>query len=260
MAGGILHAVAFLIVSAAAVSGSALAAGNDLFIGQFAVEDARSGAQDRQTLHYHIVHDSPGLLLAQLAGRVAAPRRHDDGVSFSLDAYPAARTPEPDGSHLAASFLIDHTQPSIRALRGRIEQRYGPRPLPGDLELFVYEYIEDKNSAHGFDVASVVAQSRSGDCTEHAVLLTALLRMFDYPARTVIGVFVSLQDPLRAYGHAWAEYHGAAGWTGVDATRIDNAVEVHHIPLAVIGDESIAYRMAVAGTLRYLSIDRIMVE
>jgi len=259
-AGGLLRAGTLLFMSAVLTSGPADAVGNDFFIGQFVVEDARSAPQHRHTLHYHIVHHDPGLLLEQLADRVNAPRRSHNGVSFNLSAYPVAQTPPADSSHLDSSFLIDYTEASIQALRHRIEYRYGPHPSPGELEQFVFEHIEDKNYAHGFDVASIVAQSQSGDCSEHAVLLTALLRMYKYPARTIIGIYVSLQDPVVAYGHAWTEYHDDSGWSGIDATRIDNTVGVHYIPLSVISDESIAYRMALVGALRYLSINRIVVE
>jgi transglutaminase-like putative cysteine protease len=249
-----------LSLTAAVVTGPAGAAGADLFIGQFVVEDARAAPQQLDTLQYYIVHEDPGLLEAQLAGWISAPGRSQHGVSFRLNAYPVAQTPVADRSHLASSFLIDYLQPSIQALRSLIETRYGSLPSPAELEEFVYGYIEDKNVARGFDVASIVAQSRSGDCSEHAVLLTALLRMYGYPARTVIGVFVSLRDPVLAYGHAWAEYHDDRGWAGVDGTRIDDTVGMHYIPLGVISDESIAYRMAVAGTLRFLSIEKIRVE
>ncbi len=255
-----LRAGVLLVLLAAVTSCPAGVTGNDLFIGQFVVEDARSAPRHHHTLHYHVVHDDPGLLQAQLTGRVVAPRRSHNGVSFKLSAYPVAQTPPADSSHLEPSFLIDYTQPSIQALRSRIERRYGPHPSRNELEQFVFGYIEDKNSPHGFDVASVVAQSRSGDCSEHAVLLTALLRMYGYPARTVIGIFVSLQDPVLAYGHAWTEYYGDTGWVGIDGTRIDKTVGAHYIPLGVIRDESIGYRMAVLRAVSYLSIDKIVVE
>ena len=84
--------------------------------------------------------------------------------------------------------------------------------------------------------------------------------MYGYPARTVIGIFVSLQDPVLAYGHAWTEYYGDTGWVGIDGTRIDKTVGAHYIPLGVIRDESIGYRMAVLRALSYLSIEKIVVE
>ncbi|MEN8205482.1 MAG: transglutaminase-like domain-containing protein [Pseudomonadota bacterium] len=255
-----VKAAALLFMTVVAVCESACAAGNDLFIGQVVVEDARATPRSRHALHYRIDHDDPEFLASQLAGWIAAPGHNGDGVSFSLDAYPVTRTPVADDSHLDSSFVIDYTEPSIQELRDQIASRYGAHPSPGELEQFVYEYIEDKNVARGFDVASIVAQSRAGDCTEHAVLLTALLRMYGYPARTVMGIFVSLQEPVMGYGHAWAEYRGDAGWIGIDGTRIDDSVGAHYIPLGVIRDESIAYRMAVVGVLHSLSIDRITVE
>jgi len=258
--GRALPAIALLVTAAVSVCEPAGAAGDSLFIGEIVVEDKRTTTLPQQALHYTLTHNDPERLASQLAGWIPTPVRHGNDVSFRLDAYPVAQTPEADGSHLASSFLIDYTEPSIRGLRPLIESRYGRQPSPGDLEQFVYASIEDKNAARGFDVASIVAQSRSGDCSEHAVLLTALLRMYGYPARTVLGIYVSLQEPVMAYGHAWAEYRTRTGWTGIDGTRIDDSVGVHYIPLGVIRDESIAYRLAVAGVLHGLSIERIRVE
>jgi len=249
-----------LFIALGVACGLAGAAGDNLFIGQVVVEDARATTQTGQALHYRIAHDDPEQLASQLASWISTPVRSGAGIAFSLAAYPVTRTPEADGSQLASSFLIDYMEPPVQALRSNIEAHFGPHPSPAELEQFVYEYIDDKNSARGFDVASVVAQSRAGDCSEHAVLLTALLRMYGYPARTVLGIFVSLQQPAMGYGHAWAEYRGNAGWIGVDGTRIDASVGAHYIPLGVIRDESIAYRMAVAGVLHHLSIARITVE
>jgi transglutaminase-like putative cysteine protease len=255
-----IRAGALLLTVAIAASESAGAAGDNLFLGQIIVEDTRATVQARQTLHYRIVHKDPDLLVSQLSGWVAATKRSGNGVSFSLDAYPVTKTPAADGSHLASSFLVDYTEPAIQELGSRIESRYGAHPSPGELEQFVYEFIENKDATRGFDVASIVAKSRAGDCTEHAVLLTALLRMYGYPARTVLGIFVSLQEPAMGYGHAWAEYRGDTGWIGIDGTRVDENVAAHHIPLGVVRDESIAYRLAVVSALGNLSIDRITIE
>jgi hypothetical protein len=255
-----LPAMAVLLTVAVSACEPAGAAGDSPFIGEFAVEDERIAALPRQALHYRITHNDPERLASYLAEWIPTPVRRGSDISFSLDAYPVTQGPEVDGSHLASSFLIDYTEPSVQELRALIETRYGPRPSPGDLERFVYESIEDKNSARGFDVASVVAQSRTGDCSEHAVLLTALLRMYGYPARTVLGIFVSLQEPAKGYGHAWVEYRAESGWTGIDGTRIDDSVGMHYIPLGVIRDESIAYRLGIVGLLHGLSIDRIRVQ
>ena len=249
-----------MLLLAVLAVGPVTAAGNNLFIGQFPVEDARIPSHDRQVLHYQIVHDDPGLLQAQLANWIGKPKLVQDGVSFSMGGYPVVSTPAADDRHLAASFLIDYTEPAIQALVEDIESRYGYQPSPGELEQFVHDFIADKNSAHGFDVASMVAKSAAGDCTEHAVLLTALLRMYNYPARAVTGIYVSLQEPVLAYGHAWTEYYGDKGWTGVDGTRITETVGAQHVPLSVVRDESIVYRLSLISTLQSHSIDRIIVK
>lgn len=254
-------AVITLVLLAAVLPGGASAGGSrPLFIGQFAVEDARAGTRAGQTLHYRIIHDEPGLLAQRLADWIDAPLLAGDGVAFSLADYPASVT-RPDGTgHLASSFLIDFAEPDVQTLRAAISARYGSRPAPAELERFVHEHITDKNVAHGFDVASVVARSRAGDCTEHAVLLTALLRMYGYPARAVIGVFVSLDAPATAYGHAWTEYHDGARWVGVDGTRVADRMDARYIPLGSIADESMGYRLASIGLLRALAIRGIVVE
>lgn len=255
-----MPAAALLLLTVFAAAESATGADSKLFIGEIAVEDARATARPGQTLHYTIMHDDPERLKSRLTGWVADPGSSGDGVTISLDAYPVTQTPEANSRHLASTFLIDYTEPSIQGLRKHIEIRYGPHPAPAELEQFVYEHIKDKNLARGFDVASIVARSRAGDCSEHAVLLTALLRMYGYPARTVLGIFVSLQEPVMGYGHAWTEYRSKAGWIGVDGTRIDDSVGAHYIPLGVIRDESIAYQLAIVGVLHNLSIARITVE
>jgi hypothetical protein len=253
-------ACAGLLWLALFAAGPLAAADTELFIGQIRVEDARTASADAQVLHYRIMHEDAAGLQAQLARWVDQPQPVEGGVAFSLPAYPMAATPAGDDRHRAASFLIDYTEPVIQALAVPIEQRYGKRPSPGELEQFVHDYIVDKNSAHGFDVASMVARSRAGDCTEHAVLLTALLRMYDYPARTVTGLYVSLQEPVLAYGHAWVEYYADDGWIGLDGTRISHGVGAQHVPLGVVEDETMAYALGLIGSFQMLAIERVIVE
>lgn len=255
-----LIARAGLLLLATFLAGPLEAADANLFIGQIRVEDARAASADSQVLHYRIMHEDPAGLQLQLARWIGQPEPVEGGIAFSLHAYPVAATPADYERHRAASFLIDYTEPVIQALAGPIEQRYGKQPLPGELEQFVHEYIVDKNGAHGFDVASMVAKSRAGDCTEHAVLLTALLRMYYYPARTVTGLYVSLEEPVLAYGHAWAEYYGDDGWIGLDGTRISNTVGAQHVPLDVVEDESIAYALGLIDTFQAFTIDQVIVK
>lgn len=236
------------------------AADSRLFLGQIQLEDARATQSDAGPLQYWIQHENAPLLQAQLGHWLDQLHIVDGGVAFSLDAYPTASNVSVTEQHRAASFLIDYDEPVLQALRVPIEQHYGKQPTPEQLEQFVYDYIVNKNSAHGFDVASRVAKSRAGDCTEHAVLLTALLRLYGYPARTITGVYVSLQQSALAYGHAWTEYHSATGWSGLDATGISERVGAQHIPLGVVENETIAYAMGLLSSLQALAIERIRVR
>lgn len=242
------------------LAGPLEAADANLFIGQIRVEDARPAGEEAQVLHYRVMHEDSTVLQQQLARWIDQSEPVEGGVAFSLDAYPVAAAPAVDERHRASSFLIDYTEPVVQALAEPIEQRYGSRPTPEELEQFVHDYIADKNVGHGFDVASMVAKSRAGDCTEHAVLLTALLRMHGYPARAVTGLYISLEEPVLAYGHAWTEYYGDDGWTGLDGTQISHTVGAQHVPLGVVEDESIAYALGLMGVLRALAIERVIVK
>lgn len=76
------------------------------------------------------------------------------------------------------------------------------------LRRFVYRYINSKNLGVGFASASETCRTREGDCSEHATLLTALLRLAGIPSRTVSGlVYVDqFMDAERVFGfHMWSQ-------------------------------------------------------
>ncbi|CAG0992084.1 hypothetical protein PHYC_02354 [Phycisphaerales bacterium] len=93
------------------------------------------------------------------------------------------------------------------------------------LRRFVYRFIKDKNLNVGYATASEVAVNRSGDCSEHGVFLTALLRANGYPARVAAGlVYVDEfagQKGVFGY-HMWAqaliEIDGKKRWVDLDGT------------------------------------------
>ncbi len=98
----------------------------------------------------------------------------------------------PNEAHLESSNMIDHNNPKIRELLRKA--------LPGDvsnlsdsqkasrLRAFVYDYIDEKDLSVGLASAGEVAHTAQGDCTEHAVLLAALLRAEGIPSRTISGL------------------------------------------------------------------------
>jgi len=113
-----------------------------------------------------------------------------------------------------STFVIDHEEPSVRALLETVPS--GERTPPG-LEAFVARTLAE-STGRRFDIASRVATLKKGDCTEHAVLLTALLRASGHSARVVLGVVVLLGPGMaEAAGHAWVEVEEAGTWRRLDA-------------------------------------------
>ena len=82
------------------------------------------------------------------------------------------------------------------------------------------EAIPDKSMGRAWDTASRVASHGAGDCTEHAVLLAALARSFEIPARVVVGtVILEHEGEWQAYRHAWTEIFDGARWQLADFIR-----------------------------------------
>jgi hypothetical protein len=100
---------------------------------------------------------------------------------------------------------------------------------------------------HGFDIASRVARDREGDCTEYTVLLTALARSLDIPARIVMGLVVVREDAqFQAYGHAWAEFRIGDRWQVADAALSNLSTPFYYLPFGVLADEGPGFTFAIA--------------
>ena len=98
------------------------------------------------------------------------------------------------------------------------------------LERFVHDRIERKDFSRSFATAAEVAKNPRGDCTEHGVLLTALLRARQIPARIASGlVYVdSAQGPTMGY-HMWTEAYIGNRWIPLDAVMGKGGIGPGHI-------------------------------
>jgi len=85
------------------------------------------------------------------------------------------------------------------------------------LEKYVKQHITEKDFSTAFATAAEVAQSRQGDCTEHAVLLAALARACGIPARGAMGLIYLPEDQAFFY-HMWTEVYVDNRWIPLDAT------------------------------------------
>jgi len=82
--------------------------------------------------------------------------------------------------------------------------------------------------------AEEVLKTRVGDCNEHAVLLTALLRASGIPARVCVGLVYARGMFLY---HAWCEIY-LGEWISADPTLNQIPADVSHIKLVKGGLES----------------------
>ncbi len=135
-----------------------------------------------------------------------------DPESVALDREP----------YLRASTFVDHRNAGVRQLladAGTADLPPGERAEA--LRAFVAGFLRDKNLDSILATAGEAAASRSGDCTEHSVLLTALLRASGIPARVVTGLIyvrkIAGERDVFAY-HMWTQAWVGDHWTDLDAT------------------------------------------
>ena len=124
-------------------------------------------------------------------------------------------------------------------------------------EAFVREYIFGKSLSVGYASALEVATTRQGDCTEHALLLTALARSSGIPARVATGIAYVPHFGSREHvfvPHAWTEAYIEGRWQGFDAALA--RFDAGHIALAIGDGDPVRYFAGVA-LLGHLRIDTI---
>lgn len=128
---------------------------------------------------------------------------------------------------LASSSAADLTDDKITALTAKA-LKDAPADKAQRAELLrraVYEHISDKNLGTAMATASEVVRTRSGDCSEHGVLLAALLRADKIPSRVATGLIYadSFAGSREIFGyHMWAQalLDGPEGprWVDLDGT------------------------------------------
>ena len=167
---------------------------------------------------------------------VARGERGDLRVTVSTKARQSSPLPDRE-RYLRASSYLNITDPKIvqlaqQALKG-VPDDLGARAEA--LRAFVHHYLVRKDLSTGFATATEVAQSKSGDCTEHAVLLAALLRAAGIPSRAVSGLLYveEFAGAREVFGyHMWTQSWIDGVWVDLDAMT-ENAFDATHIALGL---------------------------
>lgn len=137
-----------------------------------------------------------------------------------------------DPRWLRATEVIDINHPAVQELLGRLKigESLAPLKQAEAMRAGVERHLSSKDLGSAFASAGQAAESRSGDCTEHAVLLAALLRARGIPARVASGLVYVPPHAGRPAGWGWhlwtqalvpppgARDDAAPRWFDLDAT------------------------------------------
>lgn len=183
---------------------------------------------------------------------------------------------ESDQRLLRPNEVIDSDHPAIVALlaAANVPPKARPTKRVDALRTFVARHISNKNLGSAFAKASETAASRSGDCTEHAVLLAALMRAAGIPARVASGLVYVPAAAGRPAGWGWhlwtqglvnppdAESPEDLGWVDFDATLPAVGPRFHaaHVVVATTDLGGGATDPAFARALSFLGSVEIEVE
>jgi len=161
------------------------------------------------------------------SGAQRVHQREDGAVEIDLDAgRGSAASPDElsDEAFSRPSTLVDSADPEVIAFMNRALRRASdaPEARAEALRRAVGSHITRKNFATAFGSASDAVRDRTGDCTEHSVLLAAALRADGIPSRVATGLvhgrFQGASDGGFAW-HMWTQALVDGHWIDLDATR-----------------------------------------
>jgi hypothetical protein len=152
--------------------------------------------------------------------------------------------------YLDASAMIDPGDPVIQALAAKAARGAGETAFARAeaMRAFVHDFIDAKGLDTAFASASETAQMRSGDCSEHAMLLAAMLRADGVPARVAVGLVYadSFLGREGIFGwHMWTQAVIDGRWVDFDAT-LPTRFHAGHVltGTTALGDGALAGELA----------------
>jgi hypothetical protein len=168
-----------------------------------------------------------------------------------------------DKEYLASNSVLQIDDPRVRQMA---DEGRGSSADPTDvalaLERYVHRVMTRRNFSQAFSTAAEVAETREGDCTEHAVLLAALARACGIPSRVAIGlVYV---ERAGGFGfHMWTEMLLDGQWTPFDATLGQGGIGAGHLKLtdsSLAGASAYSSFLPVAQVVGQLKVSVIAAE
>jgi hypothetical protein len=183
---------------------------------------------------------------------VTAPHYDDAAAAHGTNRAGAVeKDAPPTADDLSSNGMLQSDDPKIVAMAR--EARAGarePLAVARALELYVHRKVSSKNFSQVFATALEVAQSCEGDCTEHAVLLAALARACQLPARVVVGLVYVPSKQGFGY-HMWSEVFDGHRWLPLDATLGQGGIGASHLEL---GDSNLKDAAALTGLISIVQV------
>jgi transglutaminase-like putative cysteine protease len=177
-------------------------------------------------------------------------------IREKMPSKPAYDLPYSDGSGSMKEFLrpglnIESDDSAVveraRKIAGEVKD-----PVVVARRLMAWVYINvKKRPVVTVPSALEVLRTKVGDCNEHAVLLTALLRAAGIPARLCVGVVYSRGS---FFYHAWTESY-VGEWISMDATLNQMPADVTHMKLVQGGLDRQVEIIGLLGKLKLEVID-----
>lgn len=136
---------------------------------------------------------------------------------------PASAADLENKEYIEASTMVDVDDPMVQKLAGsgKNDDEADTQERAEALRRLVRKHISAKGMETAFASASETARTRTGDCSEHGVLLCAVMRAQGIPARVATGLvyadaFAGAQD---IFGwHMWTQALIDGKWVDYDAT------------------------------------------
>ncbi|MDB6013381.1 MAG: transglutaminase protein [Gammaproteobacteria bacterium] len=122
--------------------------------------------------------------------------------------------------YLQSNAWVQSELPEIRDFANRHGRRGTQRQIMDNLVIAVRNHMTGPVDYLGYGSAAEALRTRSGDCTEYAVLLAALARARDIPSRVAYGLvyadrFSGKKDVFSP--HAWVQVWTGTRWQSYDA-------------------------------------------
>ncbi len=163
----------------------------------------------------------------------------DNTVFLKVEAgqYDEYKSPYPVKSEGYENYLksgpyVVSDSKAVKDLAGKLaENETDAFKIAQKMKNWVYINISNKNFEFDFANAVKVLETRSGDCTEHSILLASLLRAAGIPAKVVVGL-VYTDSPENAFMyHMWVKAY-TGKWVSLDPSFPYENFNPLHIAMA----------------------------